>query len=677
MAYYSFDIFDTLLSRRVATDSGILAAMREALRTEIHPKFPDYFVDEFIGLRKACQHHAHEASEHPEVNLEEIYATIGVEFPELREEEISRLREMEEMLEIEFCYGIRSNIDRVLDLLEKGDTVVLISDMYLGKEVIGRMLEKVEPRLKRLPLYLSSELRIRKMDGDLFRHVCADLKIAPSQLTHTGDNFHSDCIMAEKCGIRSVYFRESALGAVEQSYFGEENNLFLQLVTGASKQARLEGNDPKPSYHLGASYTGPLFYGVVHDTLKQAVNDGIRHVYFLARDGYLLKVIADEIVRALELDVEVHYIYVSRQSTYLASVFRLTSESFGWIFQEMDNVITFNRVAKRLQLEADFLLNHLEQDLKDSLSTHGFDTRLKPSHVEGLKRALLSNPLRGEVEANASASRDLVLGYFRQEGLLNRGRIGLVDIGWRGSLQDAMFRILKSANPDVAITSFYLAVTYFSQHTYAENRKIPAYMFPSTRAGIGPMLELLLQCDHGTTLKYRATGNGGFEPALKTPPSHVDEWGVGSYKAGIRRFSENLSMALKTYPTVETSYAAVTPILIELLEDAVPEVANTLGDLHYCGDLEESHLRRFAPPISTMGALGFLFSGDDARSGLTQWFEVSYARSHPAAKAILILDPRRNFRKLASSLISRKKVLRIKQEAGNFIRFHRARVLKK
>ena len=678
MSYYSFDIFDTLVSRKYATDSGILASLREILRTEHANEFPEYLVDDFIGLRKFAQHSAHEASEYPEVTLDEIYGAFGEEFPELSSGQLRMLQSLEESLELESCYGIPRNISHVLDLLEKGNTVVLISDMYLSKALILRMLEKAEPRLASLPFYLSSELRIRKMDGDLFRRVCEDLKIKPEELTHTGDNFHSDCVMAERCGVKSVYYRDSELTVVESEYFGEERNLFQQLIVGASKQARLETEDDKPSYRLGASYTGPFFYGVVHNALKQAINEGIDRIYFLARDGYLLKVIADEIVAALGLNIKVHYLYVSRQSTYLASVFRLTPESFSWIFQEMDNVITFNKVAKRIHLEPDFILGKLDGGLKESLESHGFDTRLKPSHINGLQRALMRNSdLKSEVESKAAERRELVIGYFRQQGMLDEGRIGLADIGWRGSLQDAMFKILKSAKTDVAITSYYLAVTYFSKLTIAENRKVPAFMFPSTRAGIGPMLELLLQCDHGTTLGYRKAEVGTFEPVLKTPPGHVDAWGVSSYKEGIRKFSENLSRALKLHQKVETTYSGVTPILIEMLEDAEPEVANTLGDLHYCGDLEESHLRRFAPPFSMSEALTFLFSGNDARAGFTQWFEVSSARSGFFTRAILALDPRHNVRKLSSSIMSRRQLMEIKHDAGNFVRFHRARLLKK
>lgn len=111
-------------------------------------------------------------------------------------------------------------------------------------------------------------------------------------------------------------------------------------------------------------------------------------------------------------------------------------------------------------------------------------------------------------------------------------------------------------------------------------------MFPSIKPGIGPVLELLLQCEHGTTQSYQRDKIGGFHPVLKTMPSCNKEWGVNDYKLGIRTFANKLSLSLAAYPSVETPYTAIIPILIKILEDATAEVATVLGDLHYSADIE-------------------------------------------------------------------------------------------
>ncbi|WP_420459571.1 HAD family hydrolase [Neolewinella sp.] len=671
MNNYSFDIFDTLISRRLANDKGVFVALREKLRRKTKLQFPDYFIDEFVSLRLRAQKVAHEISSYPEITLNEIYAALGSDFPQMKTEHLELLQALEEAIEIENCYPIPQNVSRVRNIIESGHKVFLISDMYLSKVVIMKMLEKADPYLCSIPLYLSSELKMRKADGTLFCHVCNDQNIQPSSLIHTGDNFDSDCVMAKRIGVKYIFYQDSLLSKIEKSYFREEQNFFLQLFVGASKQTRLEGYDLKPSYRLGASFMGPMFYGFVHDSLKQAVNAGIKRLYFLARDGYLLKIIAEEIMACFHYNIEIRYLYTSRRSTYFASLFHLTTSSFQWIFQEMDNIVTFNVVSKRLHFKENTLIAHLDADLKQSLISNGLDNRLTNKLIARLQNELLSNSiLRDKVESKARAYRETAICYFEQEGLLQDERIGFIDIGWKGTLQDAIFKILKSKKPNFKLTSYYLAVTHFSANTSPENRKVSSYMFPSIRAGKGPILELLLQCEHGTTLRYQKNDAGRYEPVLKTPSVHLEEWGLDSYKKGIRNFSRTLSQSLAAYPDVETTYAAITPILIEMLEDATPEVAATLGDLFYSGNIENSNTRIFAPPFNVSQALSYIISSREQRNSYTQWFDGSYARSRLLPRILIQLDPRLNFLSIIKKYISREELREKKRYVKRFVQLH-------
>ena len=671
MNSYSFDIFDTLISRRFGNDKGVLVALRERLKSAKALELPDYFIDDFVTLRVRAQKVAHETSSYPEITLNEIYAALGLDFPQIKNEHLKLLQEWEESIEIGSAYPIPQNVSKVMELLGSGHKVLLISDMYLSKAVVMKMLAHADSRLCSIPLYLSSELKMRKADGTLFRHVCNDQKIQPSSLVHTGDNFNSDCVMAKRMGAGYDFYQDSFLSKVERSYFQEEQNLFLQLFVGASKQSRLEGHGLKPSYRLGASFMGPMFYGFVHDLMKQAVNEGIKRLYFLARDGYLLKIIAEEIIARFHYNIEIRYLYTSRQATYLASIFCITPSHFRWIFQEMDNVITFDVVAKRLHFEPNIMIDYFDAELNQSIVRHGFGNRLSQQLITRLQAEFLRNSsLKIKIESEAKACRENAIGYFEQEGLLQDERIGFVDIGWKGTLQDAIFTILKSKKPSFKITSYYLAVTHFSAHTSPENRKVPAYMFPSTKPGIGPMLELLLQCEHGTTVSYRQDEGGRFGPVLKAPSAHLEDWGLDGYKQGIRAFSRTLSQSLAAHPDIETTYAAITPILIELLKDATPEVAATLGELHYSGNLEESNVRRFAPAFTVAEALKYTMYSKRHRDFYTQWIEASCTRSPLVPRLLIKLDPRNNLLDIVRKHTSREDLMEKKQFLKRFLQLH-------
>lgn len=231
MNNYSFDIFDTLISRKFANDKGVFVALREKLEIAAWMQFPDYFIDEFVAIRLRAQKLAHERSLHPEITLNEIYAAMGLDFPQLEPEHLQLLQEWEESIEIESCYSITQNVSRVMELVDSGRKVFLISDMYLSKRVVLRMLENADSRLCSIPLYLSSELKIRKADGTLFRHVCDDQKIQPGSLVHTGDNFSTDCVMAKRTGVKYVFYQDSSLSKVERSYFRQNRVYFCSFLS--------------------------------------------------------------------------------------------------------------------------------------------------------------------------------------------------------------------------------------------------------------------------------------------------------------------------------------------------------------------------------------------------------------------------------------------------------------
>ena len=56
-------------------------------------------------------------------------------------------------------------------LIDDGEDVVLISDMYLPKELIVKMLGKVSEKIAKLPLFLSSEYKVQKTTARLYFEV--------------------------------------------------------------------------------------------------------------------------------------------------------------------------------------------------------------------------------------------------------------------------------------------------------------------------------------------------------------------------------------------------------------------------------------------------------------------------------------------------------------------------
>ena len=73
--------------------------------------------------------------------------------------------------EIRSVIPLTDHIDMLKSYLAEGNDVVLISDMYLPKETIQKMLAKADPLLATLPLFLSSDIGYQKTTRKLFLEV--------------------------------------------------------------------------------------------------------------------------------------------------------------------------------------------------------------------------------------------------------------------------------------------------------------------------------------------------------------------------------------------------------------------------------------------------------------------------------------------------------------------------
>ena len=104
------------------------------------------------------------------------------------------------------CIPIEKEIAYVEKLIDDGEDVVLVSDMYLPKELIVKMLGKVSEKIAKLPLFLSSEYKVQKTTARLYFEVYKSFEFYKyGKWIHHGDNLLADKKMPEKLGIESVF----------------------------------------------------------------------------------------------------------------------------------------------------------------------------------------------------------------------------------------------------------------------------------------------------------------------------------------------------------------------------------------------------------------------------------------------------------------------------------------
>ncbi|MDE6139015.1 MAG: hypothetical protein K2F57_06055, partial [Candidatus Gastranaerophilales bacterium] len=141
---YSFDIFDTLITRLTATPYGIFVLMQnELLSDKRYESMSLYFRENFAEYRRMSEHYMYSyndcINDYMDCSFDEIYDNLKSNY-NLTDSDVHLLKELELRIEYNNIIGIPVNINIIKDLVANGKRVVLISDMYHSSEVIKSWL---------------------------------------------------------------------------------------------------------------------------------------------------------------------------------------------------------------------------------------------------------------------------------------------------------------------------------------------------------------------------------------------------------------------------------------------------------------------------------------------------------------------------------------------------------
>lgn len=202
---------------------------------------------------------------------------------------------------------------------------------------------------------------------------------------------------------------------------------------------------------------GPFLYGFCQWLVAQLTEKKMTKVYFLARDGALMKAAFDLLPQTAV--IESHYLYSSRRSWIfpVASYAEKIEDVVPSVFEKRE---TLEALLRKLGLTD----TELTEFSSDELQTRYFETS------DLWKNAVISEKLKHFfpiIRERATKELQLLKAYLQQEGLTSADRIALVDIGWYGRTQLALEKIVTEENWQVDISGFYLGVLPFSPLTNA------------------------------------------------------------------------------------------------------------------------------------------------------------------------------------------------------------------
>ncbi|MCA9408162.1 MAG: HAD hydrolase-like protein [Candidatus Omnitrophica bacterium] len=664
---YSFDVFDTIITRKTATPQGVFVLMQQQLKSGAI-NVSEEFINNFKMIRSSAEKDA-ENEFRKVCTLKDIYLFIKKKH-QLSIEAVDYLMKLEIDTELDAVRPITTVVELIKDLHKKQARIIYISDMYLSSAIIQRMLEKVGVYNERDNIYVSNEHGMTKKSGQLFRYVLKSEDCQAQYLTHVGDNLQADIVSAQKMGIDCIYFNESVASRYEEIILHEitnntENSSDSQFWSQAARLARL--NNPfltrkeRQMYELGANVAGPMLTSYVAWLLTKAQSLHLKRLYFIARDGQIIYDLAKSMIRDMGIDIELRYIYASRQSCLLAMTTQVNNDAFKWILLKTP-YLSIRNVASRLSLSEEALLKEINQLCRRSIHA---DTILSEVEIQALKKVLKETLFVDQILANAKKERELITGYLEQEGVFDNLPLGVVDLGWKGTIQDAIVTIVKLKNPNHSgqIQGFYFGIAEEAKYNSNIHLKNGFYFSPTGETKNCPVrwtgmriLEIFTSGDHGLTISYFKNKLGFWCPLLKEQVNRdALDWGLKELRMGIHNFVTYLPTEIKQ-DLKERNFnwhqEMITKLFNQLMGFPTKSEAKAIGDYPFKSDQAEVYSVKFAPAFNLINA--FKYGLIDEKYKLTSWFKGTYLRSNKMERLIARMILSRPFQKVIKKFHNKK-----------------------
>ncbi len=462
---YSFDIFDTLISRKVLNPIGIFYYVKEKIEKS-GESFPAFLVKKYPKIRQEAEKNVRDyyiktlslrEDDRREICFDEIFDRIQYVYG-ITDEQKQLLKDLELEAEYENSIPLPEKIGFVEELLERGDKVILVSDMYLPKEFVRKLLYKANPILAELPLFLSSDYGVQKTTKLLYLEVYKSFEEYNfAEWRHFGDSQFADGKRPRQLGITAKVHGIPEFNEYETAMVEEIGTYDSFLV--AAKLARFrDANTNIKDYYVYAHvsmYMVPYVSYAVRDALK----NGIKTLYFISRDGYHLKRIADAIIRAKGIDMKTKYIYGSRRAWRVPSFVTEIDEEFFTAFGNFAQVQSYSHLLDATCLDEETFQREFPElaYLKDV-------ERIDQKTLDDIKVVLSnSDKYKQYILDYARKERKIINEYFNQEIDFSE-KFAFVEYWGRGYTQDCHVRIMHTAaGKEIDVPYYYMRSIYSTE----------------------------------------------------------------------------------------------------------------------------------------------------------------------------------------------------------------------
>lgn len=307
----SFDIFDTLVSRRIYRPRDLFSLMQSTLATEkffisayeigIIDNFPEIRVQAEVSAR---ENRVRRFGGEPEILISEIYDEILKKHPQLSPATVKKIIDLEIQMEKIVLYKNARGSCLFEKAISDGCKVILISDMYLPSAILKELLTSCGYDISNIPVYSSGEERYSKNSGKLFSIVKKNENVDIASWMHVGDNVHADILNAKKLGINTQhrevyadYFKTACEGykniaLIDVGWMGNIQSVFARSLGAQWAEKQIHGfylatfagaNDNRSIYNKMFGWL--TNYGHPNDKCDLFLSGGVEIMEFAMADN--------------------------------------------------------------------------------------------------------------------------------------------------------------------------------------------------------------------------------------------------------------------------------------------------------------------------------------------------------------------------------------------------------
>lgn len=565
----SFDVWDTIIKRKCHPEEIKLYTARYIVlkyNNNLKEKYKNIY--EILNLRNQIE--ADLCKESKEKGFDGECRIIDV-FNKIKEiiftDEIEDISE--ELLRVEINREkemIYVN-PKIIKIFEKYKDLKMycISDFYMSADNLKELLDYLNLDVKFEKIFSSADYLLNKREGNLYKKAEEELNIKPEEHIHVGDNVYSDIQKAKELGIETIKIEREAV-----EFKPEEARKFdFNFSKHKKEEKRLEDK----LYNIGIKLS-PLLYFFGYNIIEYAIKNNISKVYYSTREGETFikihELIKNENVFGVELP-ECEILEVSRMATFSASLKEFSIAELLRLWSQY-RVQSMKALFKTLAIDIEKYKGYMGKhniNIEEDIVEPWFDIR-----VQNLCH---DNEFLNEINKDIKRKRDELLKYFEEKkGIVNDEEpLFMVDIGWRGTIQDNIAYIFDNKKVGGYYITLYDYYNYQPKNTYKLKFIKDRNIRMNEVAKMITLLEWIFNPNSGSVIEYK---DGEAIRKAKKEESEAIKNTVKYIQDGMLEGARVINQYLKVHPYEAKEFDGY---ICELLRDLNKNPDKELVDVYY------------------------------------------------------------------------------------------------